>query len=700
MRTATVDRRSDVHQEVRQERTAQPRLRAGPRLRAIKSRFPRGHLLVLSLILLAGLLRGTFWVVTTEIWNPMDEPHHYAYVQSLATGDGIPTLGKDKVSPEVLRLLKDTPTLFYRAQAPYDNSVANPSWGSMREQYEAIQPPLYYALMVPAYWASRPLGLVPSVYAIRLATVLLSLTAVPLAWLLARELFPRRRAAWLAAPALLVALQGFNMTLASVNNDALVVPAAAAVLLAVARAWRGLTYKRAVIAGLALGAAVLTKSTTVGLVLLIALPLLAMVLTRRQPPAKVLLWSLALGATAAAVVLPWLAWNMLTYGALTASKALSEVRTFNWQGSQFSLDVMRAHLLRARMGFWDGQLRGMGLNPYPRLLEMATVVALGAGVIVSVVRRRRGEAAWLLWAGLALPFAFVGMEIIGFLLLGGGGEPYGRHLYFALVPACVAMAAGLVVALGSRWGTAAVLAVVALAFGREQVLVRHYVADVYESDVLAGGLAPVVDQSLNEFNVPTRGIGADPPCPVRVVGLSLLENAPASVAVREGSVSQRADLAGTTDASFDEIFGAGQGKITLYRVDRPLLSRFEVQLPKPAVLGGSSANDQPRLWFTDRSGQPVARLYCASPDASVERFRQLYGPHHPGSVTRARVLAWPSAWTWFGRLAFVAALVFGPLRYVLSQSRSRPRRPARPGGGARRRDEAVANPRERVGDSS
>jgi hypothetical protein len=656
IRPATVERPTAVPESDEEEPTLRPLPRR--RLADLRQRFPRGHLLVLALILLAGLLRGGFWMVSTEIWNPMDETHHFTYVESIATGHGIPTVGKDRISPDSLGLLKDTPTLFYRAQAPYDHNVDNDAWGSMREQYEAIQPPLYYALMAPAYVVSRPFGLLTSVYAVRLASILLALTAIPLTWLLAKELFPRHPAAWLAAPAVLITLQGFNMNLGSITNDALVVPMAALALLAVARAWQGLTYKRAVLAGLALGGALLAKSTTVGLIPLMAVPLLWMIVTRRQPLTKVLTWSLVLGATAAVVVVPWLAWNQLTYGALTASQALNDIRTGGWVRDSLSADAVAAHFRRARMGLWDGQLRGMGYNTYTRIFEGALVVACVAGVTVSLWRRRAGEAGWLLWTALALPLAFVGMEAISFLVFKGGGEPYGRHLYFALVPACVVIAAGLVVALGSRWGMVAVLVVMVLAFGREQIQVRHYVADVYESGVLAGGLTPVVDQSLNEYNVAAQRISADPPCPVKVVGLLVLDQPPDSIEIREGSAFQTARYAGTTDPSFDEMFGGGQGKISLYLVDRPLIAPFDLRLPTAHLMGGSSTVDSPRVRFEDRAGHPVSRLYCQVDDAADQRFRQLYGPYHPSQVTRAGVLAWPTAWWVISIMALMMAIIY------------------------------------------
>ncbi|MGI8683733.1 MAG: hypothetical protein ACR2MO_01280, partial [Acidimicrobiales bacterium] len=198
---------------------------------------PRSHLLALGAIVAVGLLRGLFWVTVTPVYNPIDEHAHFAYVESMATSLRPPVVGRDHLSPEALDLGKRTATAEWRS-APVAADPDDARWGLLRDSYEGVQGPTYYALMAVAYRAAHPFGVLSSLYAVRIASLLLAVGAVPIAYLLARELFPRRREAWLAAPALLVVLQGFNGNLSSVSNDALVVPLSGAVLLAVAVARR------------------------------------------------------------------------------------------------------------------------------------------------------------------------------------------------------------------------------------------------------------------------------------------------------------------------------------------------------------------------------------------------------------------------------------------------------------------------------
>jgi len=90
-------------------------------------------------------------------------------------------------------------------------------------------------------------------------------------------------------------------------------------------------------------------------------------------------------------------------------------------------------------------------------------VACTAGILAILWRRQRREGWSLAWIAAALPVTFLGMEVIIIVVTDGAGEPYGRHLYPALVAGTIAIAAGLVGALGPRFGTVAVLAVVAFA---------------------------------------------------------------------------------------------------------------------------------------------------------------------------------------------------------------------------------------------
>lgn len=612
---------------------------------------PRAHVVALVAIAAAGLLRGLFWVGLTEVWNPTDEAHHASFVESLATGHGIPTVGKDIVSVEVIEVEKASLTLPFRS-LPHAPVLDDPYWVIEASQYEAVQPPLYYLLLVPFYWLSRPFGYVTSIYGLRIGTVLLALTAVPLTWLLARELLPRRPAVWLAAPAVLVAVNGFNSNLASITNDAVVVPLAAAAMLAAARYFRDPTPKGAAVTGLVLGLALLAKTSAIGLVPLLALPYLALVATRRRPPAEVLRAGVITGACAGLVLLPWVAWNMATYGDPTAAAAADAITGQFMARSELSPQTVVDHARLANSNFWDSSLFSRLTGPpYERVFVGATIAAAVVGVTAALARRERGTAAVIAWLALALPVAFAGMESITFGIFDGVGQPQGRHLYIALVPVSILVAAGAVVALGPRWGLVAVAAVLALGLHAEPAQVRDYVAATYATGRIEPDLAPVVDQSLNEgFRVATR-IHVDPPCPVRAIGLLVDGDVPATVTV-DGDPTP---LTGSAAQIGTRPRHADLGT-QVYTLASPRSGPFDVVAPVPFLVGTSVRDTSPHLALAGATGDPTARLYCQVEDSERVRFEQQFPPLHPSQLDYGSVRLWPRAWAWLGTGLVLAAV--------------------------------------------
>ena len=117
----------------------------------------RVHLVVLGLIMAFGLAKGLYWSVTYQAWTPVDEAQHVAYVESLARGHGIPTVGRDLVPDDVLASVKSVPTSEYRASALRATND-DPRWASTRQQYEAVHGPTYYALDGAGLVVRPPLG--------------------------------------------------------------------------------------------------------------------------------------------------------------------------------------------------------------------------------------------------------------------------------------------------------------------------------------------------------------------------------------------------------------------------------------------------------------------------------------------------------------------------------------------------------------
>lgn len=598
-------------------------------------------------IVAVGLARGLYWAAVTEVFNPVDEGAHYAYVESMARDLRPPVVGRDRLSAETLDLVKRARTSYWRG-APLPPSPDEPGWGAVAESYEGVQGPVYYLLMAVPYRLAHPFGTLTSLYAVRFATVVLSLLAVPVAYALARVLFPARREAWLAAPALLVLLQGFNGNLASVTNDALVVPLAAAALLAFClSARRGLDVFGAAVTGALVGLGMATKSNMVALVPLIGLGALGVAVARRTPWRRLVRWAVAAGATAGVVVAPWLAWNLATYGRLGATAEVDEITGPMQPEHPFTPAGIGEHLASSTFGFWDFQVVGPRLNRYAVTLTVAAVLVVGAGVVVSAARRRRRDAGVQAWLGSSYAVTAVTMLAFIYVVFAGRSSTVGRHMYPALVAVVVAVAAAAFLA-GRRYGGWLALAVVAnLALAAEPPMVERMVQVTYTSNVI-GTLAPVVDQSWGEGLVAAPSVAMTPPCPAPAFGVGLATEAPPVLPV--------ATSRGPAEAALLGLQGTPAQRIAVYTLSPPVDGPFVVELAG-APVSASRHDLEPRLSLPGEPGDPVARIFCPVDDPEEARFDQQFSPDHPSWIRLGHVLGWPVWWTWAGRAALVAAAV-------------------------------------------
>ena len=133
-----------------------------------------------------------------------------------------------------------------------------------RFNYEAMQPPLYYAVNAPVY-AALPDDPFVKLYGMRLLAALLASAMVPLTWLTAREAFPDSRLVVYGAPVAVLLTQGYALNMSQMTNDALAVPLAAGGGAAAAADGRhgGSAGDAAWLPALVIGASLLTKMTTI-----------------------------------------------------------------------------------------------------------------------------------------------------------------------------------------------------------------------------------------------------------------------------------------------------------------------------------------------------------------------------------------------------------------------------------------------------
>jgi len=615
---------------------------------------------VLVLLTVLALARGGYWALTTEVWSPIDEAQHYAYVESLATGQGIPTVGRDLVSGHVTALAKTSETFLFRGR---DVSVEpdDPGWGPFNDQYEGVQGPVYYALMTPFFWAGRPFGVLTSVFVVRMGSVLLGALALPLAALLARRLFPGRASIAVLAPLLLLVVNGFNGTTGAIGNDTLVLTGSALALWLFLRAGGTASRTSAAVAGIVAGAVLVGKTTAVGLFGLGALALVLDPIWRRRPLYDRLRWCGWFAAATVAAVAPWVAWNVHAYGAISGAEQAELLTGAAQETFPRNLDTLVRQLDAARSNFWESQLTPFSAV-YPAVWYVALIGFGVAGIVVASTRGRGSRALGMGWLGAAFPMAFVGVVGVFFVFFEEAGLVRGRYLYGALVPLVVLLAAGIVEVVGARWAPAAALGVATVALQAETALVDRYVTLSYEFGLFfldEGTYAPVIDQSWNDGFVTARAITADAGCPVRFVGAGLAD-APETLAVRPSRTvaggpapDDRADSPAVTATRFT----VQPNDVTVYALAQPIDGPLLIEVPGDTTVATSTRERAPGAGLVGADGDPVVRVYCLVEGAESRRFEERFDPQHISALTRPVVRGWPRAWALAGAGATAGAVV-------------------------------------------
>jgi hypothetical protein len=380
---------------------------------------PPGRRALLAVAVMA-LGSGMSWAGVTPLFQATDELAHAAYVQAMGEL-GHPPRQKNntgEVSPEmgcwadVVRLDK---ARFYHAEhPPWQRPDTDPCAGADPRkdaaQYQAVQPPAYYAMAMAGYSAGKALDrpLPDRLLLARLVSVLLAVITVLSGFLLVREALPG--SPWAArAAALGAALQPVMMfNLSVINSDALVVTTAAVIAVVLARIWRrGPTLRRALLLGglLALGA--LSKISFLLLVpCVIAVQLVAVlrwstVSFRRRALLLAATWAAALVPALAYVTVGDAVWESSVQNDAGVAPPVAVSRTriasFVWQAFLPALPFMEdrfpgnrppgvdALLVgpTSRLGWWNDY--GIA-SPWGTLLVLGCVALVAVAVVLAARR--------------------------------------------------------------------------------------------------------------------------------------------------------------------------------------------------------------------------------------------------------------------------------------------------------------------------
>lgn len=302
-------------------------------------------------VLLVAAVQALAWSVLIPAFQGQDEAEHFAYTQRIVetgkpTWSALETLPPGNgLSREVMRAID------YGSFGPLSANVAMRPFGTRIEErrYEEASaglvgierevhrytpafrnPPVYYVYEAAAYAPLIDESLMTRVFAMRWATIPLYLVAVLMAWLLAGEVFGRRR--WLqTVTALFVALQPMLAQLGGiVNPDALIAAIYGVGLwLAAVIVNRGATRPRLVGAAVTAVGAVLIhpRAVPVAFTLMAALAVRAWRATRERPSRRPLALAGTVGG--AAVLVAAQVWYALR-GEISLN-GLREFASYLWQ---------------------------------------------------------------------------------------------------------------------------------------------------------------------------------------------------------------------------------------------------------------------------------------------------------------------------------------------------------------------------------
>ncbi len=300
------------------------------------------------------LVKQIIFVLAFPAFTGHDEVAHFAYLRVFATegripeipelddwreryAAGDPTGGADRIPGELYRYCRyvtkdwycDPDDPRFRLDGPtavtFANDLLPSGW-----IYTANHPPLYYIVMTPVYWLSDGASPATQLYILRLAAIPLGLLTVLLAFLTVRVIFPTDRFLMVVVPTFVAFQTQVSYEAAMLNNDVLGITTYSLVLYLLVIGIRDhFPRKLCLFLGVALGLALLTKSTALTAVGIAGIAIVLRVGLKdwRGLVSRAFLVGIPLAILAA----PWYAYMYATYGNFSALEQIKALQYWNYQ---------------------------------------------------------------------------------------------------------------------------------------------------------------------------------------------------------------------------------------------------------------------------------------------------------------------------------------------------------------------------------
>lgn len=457
---------------------------------------PRG---MLVLLLVVTLCKGWLWSIIVPMWQANDEDQHFGYAQEIVRQGTLNVAMPEQVPLERALLWEMLSPLRYSAQRePFDLSAEGiaqlQNFNAQLDSPEARatlvppiwfahfvkqHPPLYYALQAIIHQIGAAQNILTRMEWMRLFSVLLGVATVICAYGAARALWNDARFALLIAT--LVSFHPlFTFFTSVVNNAALEFLCFGALtwtLVLIAR--RGMTIRRGAMLGALLAAGLLTRSSFVA-----AIPLVAIIalrdLWRARSKTHWRAWSIV--AILPIVLASWWYRDFLFTGggafvqvykddpgAARAVSLVNRIASQNWYA-----------FLHEWWGVFGWRDTWLPTTMY-RVLDAATlltVVGVGAFVIRALQRKTTSGDQFAILLGVGATLMVIAFYIAldyRMAQAGGGYKIQGRYFLAPLVPQAMLLAVGWAHILRRRWLGVLALAMIALnVFALAGVIVPRY----------------------------------------------------------------------------------------------------------------------------------------------------------------------------------------------------------------------------------
>ncbi len=475
-----------------------------------------GQRWALCLLVVAFLATGTVYNVTTPLFEAPDEQWHFAFVQHLATGGGLPVFGEDPGA--AYRAEGFQPPLYYLTAAPFVAPIDTSGWAA----FAVLNPQA--AIGLPGSERNKNAvvhtdeegfpysGTALAVHLVRAISLLWGLITVLATFFLAREVLPGSPVLAYAAAAVVAFNPQFLFIHSAVSNDTAVTALCTlALLLTVRLVTRDRSLARLAALGLILGLAAISKLNALPMFGLVGIVLLALAWRERSWRGLLGTGALVFGLAALAGGW-WFVRNLVLYGDPLAQgiwySALGNIPT------ETPLLDLLPEMEGLELSFWAvfGWMNVLADQPVYDTIRLITRVAAAGLVIWLVVEmfhalssRRKQSApspvekarsvgsssgAWApgltSMALLALWFVLTFGMLLRYMQTLKGAQ--GRLLFPAIAAIAIFLIVGLARLVPRRWHSALTVSIAGVTFLLAMVAPFRYIQPAYARPPMIHGM--------------------------------------------------------------------------------------------------------------------------------------------------------------------------------------------------------------------